>query len=253
MLGGNFNRIAGIDKSNGGNVFHTFSQGCFGTPHNEVFAVEMLEDDPFLYVVGQRSGLLRVFDIRTDTRRETIKGMHISSICKIKDMGNKKFVVSGLQDSMSVYDIRCMKGKHYQTNSMSRVPNHPPTTVRMPMKVEEPYTVPVNWMADHQNKHHRKADVAVDRDTGLIAAAQHDDKTNMIRFFDMVTGDFVAENNVGPTDAHKYVSNQIRWVDDGQKGENALKALWFSKGPVIYSGRWDTERDMLDEMPQEAA
>lgn len=252
MVGGNFNKIVGIDKDDGGDTLFSLSKGAFENPHDEVFAVEMLEDDPNLYVVGQRSGLFRVFDDRTDTRVEAIRAQHVSSICKIKDMGCKKFVVSGLQDTMSVYDIRYMEAKN-RTRSVTKIPGCPPLVAKGLAQTEEPYSIPVTWMPHHKNKHHRKADVAVDRTTGLIATAQHDGDTNLVRLFNMHTGKWVFDTPCGLASGNKYVSNQIRWVDDGQKGENALKALWFSKGPAIYSCRWDSSDGVCDEIVHEAA
>ena len=216
----------------------------------------MLEDDPNLYVVGQRSGLFRVFDDRTDTRVETIRAQHVSSICKIKDMGDKKFVVSGLQDTMSIYDIRYMKEN---THSLSKVPNLPPLAAKGLAQTEEPWTLPVGWMHCHKNKHERKADLAVDRATGMIAAAQHNGAENSIMLFDMYTGLSIMDCATTQTEANYHLVKQIRWVNDGQqKGENALKSLWFTKGPRMYAARWAEAlpahyNDMMDEMAPAAA
>lgn len=245
MLGGNGKRITAVDKQG---AFSAVQRDEESRSQNEAFAIEMLEDDPNLYVVGQRSGLFRVFDDRENNINNNNcvhRAQHVSSICKIKDMGARKFVVSGLVHTMSVYDLRYMAKSTSKTFNVDKLPNCPPLAQAGLRKGEEPYSIPVCYMPDHRNKFTRKADVAVDRGTRIIAAAQHDNYMSLVKLFDMDTGKQVGVNSKGLALSNPQVSTCVRWVDEGDRGDNGLKALWFSKGPNLYACRPGGGDDMV--------
>lgn len=203
------------------------------------FALEFLAESPAILLAGKRSGAINVLDLRArNCLSQTATMFHASSVSRIKQINEHTVVVSGLESTMAIYDLRYTK----KTERRHMLPaSHFKHSYRRNNMFKAPcYTYPVITIIDHENEFRHDADMAVDRETGLIAAAQVDDLDSPVKLFDSRTGDLVktlGSKELGwePIQDGPY-SKQLRWVED--RGKNLPKALWVARGHELYTCSW---------------
>lgn len=172
-------------------------------PHREssTLALTFLAESPHVLLAGERSGRIPVLDLRVESGgRGGIR--HASSVASIAQAGENSVVVGGLRDTMCVYDLRFLKEKW-----------------------KKDATRPVVRMWGHRNETRHDVDLAVDRSTGLVAAAQVEGGGG-VRVFDVQSGAEVGYVAGGQPEG-EYV-RQVRFVER-ERGVG----LWVSRGEKI--------------------
>ena len=178
-------------------------------PSSPTLALTFLTESPHVLLAGKRSGQIPLLDLRVDGGgRGGLR--HASSVARVVQAGENTVVVAGLQDRMCVYDLRFLKEKW-----------------------KKDATRPVARMWGHRNEARHDVDLAVDRGTGLVAAAQVEGGGG-VRVFDGQSGVEVGYVAGGQVEG-EYV-RQVRFVE-GKHGVG----LWVSRGAEIveYSCRPD--------------
>lgn len=199
------------------------------------FAVEFLTESPSVLLTGKRSGRINVLDLRIPLCRSGVEGIeHVSSVARIKQVAEHAVVVAGLENTLCVYDLRYRK----HTADVHMLPSAPARASRGKKSPARQYTFPVVTMTQHRNEIRHDADVAVDRQAGLVAAAQVEGESNPVRIFSVRTGEVVGTLDptyTGSTEDRGYV-RQLRFVED--RGKGLPKSLWVAKGAKIVEYAW---------------
>ncbi|OBT87536.1 hypothetical protein VE02_03761 [Pseudogymnoascus sp. 03VT05] len=168
---------------------------------SSTLALTFLAESPHVLLAGKRSGKVPLIDLRVEGGgRGGIR--HASSVARVAQVGENSVVVGGLQDKMCVYDLRFLKEKW-----------------------RKEATRPVVRMWGHRNETRHDVDLAVDRGTGLVAAAQVEGGGG-VRVFDVQGGIEVGYVAGGQLEGD-YV-RQVRFVER-DKGVG----LWVSRGEKI--------------------
>ncbi|KFY76571.1 hypothetical protein V499_03821 [Pseudogymnoascus sp. VKM F-103] len=168
---------------------------------SSILALTFLAESPHVLLTGKRSGKVPLVDLRVEGGgRSGIR--HASSVARVAQVGENSVVVGGLQDKMCVYDLRFLKEKW-----------------------RKEATRPVVRMWGHRNETRHDVDLAVDRGTGLVAAAQVEGGGG-VRVFDVQSGAEIGYVAGGQPEGD-YV-RQVRFVER-DKGVG----LWVSRGEKI--------------------
>jgi hypothetical protein len=168
---------------------------------SSTLALTFLAESPHVLLAGKRSGKIPLVDLRVEGGgRGGIR--HASSVARVAQVGENSVVVGGLQDKMCVYDLRFLKEKW-----------------------RKEATRPVVRMWGHRNETRHDVDLAVDRGTGLVAAAQVEGGGG-VRVFDVQSGTEVGYV-AGEQPEGDYV-RQVRFVER-ERGVG----LWVSRGYKI--------------------
>jgi hypothetical protein len=198
------------------------------------FALEFLSESPSVVLTGKRSGRIDILDLRIPLCRSGMESIeHASSVAKIKQVAEHTVVVAGLENTMCIYDLRYRKHTtdvHMLPSARARA-SHSKSPARK-------YTYPVVTMTQHRNEIRHDADVAVDRQAGLIAAAQVEGNRNPVRIFSARTGEVVRvvdPTHEGSAMDRDYV-RQLRFVED--RGRGLPKSLWIARGAKIVEYAW---------------
>lgn len=181
-------------------------------PANEstTLALTFLAESPHVILAGKRSGQIPLIDLRVDGGgRGGLR--HSASVARIAQVGENSVVVAGLRDTMCVYDLRFLKEKW-----------------------RKDATRPVVRMWGHRNETRHDVDVAVDRGTGLVAAAQVEEGGG-VRVFDARSG--VELGYVAGGQAEGEYVRQVRFMErDNGRGE---LGLWVGRGADIVEYSWE--------------
>ncbi|OBT71929.1 hypothetical protein VF21_09027 [Pseudogymnoascus sp. 05NY08] len=169
---------------------------------SSTLALTFLAESPHVLLAGKRSGKVPLIDLRVEGGgRGGIR--HASSVARVAQVGENSVVVGGLQDKMCVYDLRFLKEKW-----------------------RKEATRPVVRMWGHRNETRHDVDLAVDRGTGLVAAAQVEGGGG-VRVFDVQSGIEVGYVAGGQPEGD--YMRQVRFVER-DKGVG----LWVSRGDKIF-------------------
>ncbi|KFY47012.1 hypothetical protein V495_02132 [Pseudogymnoascus sp. VKM F-4514 (FW-929)] len=135
-------------------------------PSSPTLALTFLAESPHVLLAGKRSGQIPLVDLRVEGGgRGGIR--HSASVARVAQVGENAVVVGGLRDTMCVYDLRFLKEKEKGKKKEA--------------------TRPVVRMWEHRNETRHDVDLAVDRGTGLVAAAQVEGGGG-VRVFDVQSG-----------------------------------------------------------------
>jgi hypothetical protein len=183
----------------------------------EVLAVESLFDNPNVILSGTRRGIINVHDIRHHPaspmgRPHSIK--HPSAVSHIKYVRSNLITVAGLQGTLCNYDLRFTARR---TTS-----NHTP---------------PVLTYHHHQNSARFDLGFDIDRDSGIVAAAQ-DNPARSVKIFSLKTGEVL--RTLQPMDSSGTIDDArvgaVRFVRDREDGGH--RSLWVAKGTRMLRYAW---------------
>ncbi len=225
-------------------VYQQFDDLGMPRRRSEVMSMDFMTGSTYglnTILVGHRSGVVDLLDMRErdNTTRRAGEIVHPTSVVSAKQTVDNQLVVAGFKDTMCIYDLRFTRRLPF-VEAAGMYPSSY-TTCYGKSAGQGWCHKPIIAVMDHKNEYRHGLGLAVDRDTGIIAAAQDDGATNLIRLFNSANGELIRE--ISPTEAARGETSkdnfckQIHWVDDDQKGEGLMKSLWFSHGDGLYTCR----------------
>jgi WD40 repeat protein len=219
----------------------------------DVLAVDWISHSTV--ALGCRDGKIRLYDTRSGGSSHILT--HPFAISKVKRADDPtRLIVSGLQDTMFLYDIRSprpSKGNPNQHYTNSYLDSIYPTGLTSKKRRKISHTARTNWSQPiltfaHANTDDLELDIDVHPRLGLVAAAQNPDDEVAIRVSNLWTGktvkEFKREKGSGSG------SERMRSLEfmDEEDGGVELWACW--RGGVAKFG-WeggDMERERVRKL-----
>lgn len=199
--------------------------------------------------LGCRDGKIRIYDTRSDGSSHILT--HSSPVSKIKRGDDQtRLIVSGLQDSLCLYDIRMSrKGpssgtsrldgdyRYYRRPECGKLPPGGRSHKKR-RKIHElasrGWSQPVLTFT-HSNMDDIGLDIDVHPRLGLVAACQERDSHTAIRISNIWTGQTVKEFSAGKGQG-KQRARCIKFMDTGEDGEEVK--LWVTGDGGILHYAW---------------
>ncbi|CAJ0825818.1 7245_t:CDS:2 [Entrophospora sp. SA101] len=159
---------------------------------SDVFSVDFDKNRPSILYAGCRDGQLRIFDIRSSYRKNTLYGegpviKQSSPICHLKQIGSWYIITDGMDGSLSLWDIRKdQNGNNSNTRSPSRSP--------------------VMEFKGNVNSNNIRMGFAVNSNETIVSVAGQDKR---VRFYSLSTGNAI-RSPIGPFEDKV---NAIRFCD----------------------------------------
>ncbi|KAK8094480.1 hypothetical protein PG997_001165 [Apiospora hydei] len=176
--------------------------------YRDIFALEFLNEHPSILLAGGRPGHLSIKDVRdrNDDTRDVSKRLG-SPITHIKSLNEHHILVSGLKNSMDVYDVRMLRNTNSSSSSTSRRSNnnnarenrHHPTLA---------HVLPVIQFPEYRNGPHIQIGLDVDKDNGIVAAAHDDGKVTV---YSTKTGHRLKSPDIDQIRSHRGVIQSLQF------------------------------------------
>ena len=206
------NRVAIVGEQG---IFVTDPEGTYRKLYDsDRGCVAVAWQDETVLICGGRNGGVKLLDTRID--QSVMRVQHGSCINHIGQMHGPKMVIAGLENRMSLYDLR-----------WTRPPNPIPNYITEPFLIFPKYT-----NRDHTNDR-VGFDVSVDRN--LVAAATDDNVSATVQVFDAGTGDEVYKCRAGD-DSEGSTATCVRFINDDLE-------LLIANGRKIESVTWGGGRN----------
>ncbi|KAK9479950.1 hypothetical protein V1514DRAFT_326974 [Lipomyces japonicus] len=151
---------------------------------SDLFALQSFQ--PHAYLAGTRDGAVTVFDSRV-ARQQQPSLFHASAITKMKLVNDLFLITAGLDDSLSMYDLRFAKSNSASSSSSS---------------------MPVITYQGYFNQHTFGHGFDVSNDGSLLAVA---DQSNKVKLFSVWTGNPLQCQL--STSKFKVIPHALKWMD----------------------------------------
>ena len=172
-----------------------------GQQPREVFDQDFQTANPNVLLAGGRQPRLWMTDLRTDAQWSYVK--HASSITHLRSVNEHQVLVAGLQNSMSLYDMRYW-GKEGRANGQK----------------------PLVEFGGYRNEAHVHTGWDVDVRLGVVAAAQDD---GTVKLFSLRSGRVLRSRGVEGVRKDRPV-RAVQWMRwEGERGTS----LWVGDGPSL--------------------
>lgn len=162
--------------------------------YRDVFALDYLSSHPAVLLAGGRPGHFSVKDVRdrNDDTRSLSKKL-ASPITHIKSLNDRNVLVSCLRHDMAVYDLRMLRaarpGKAFQRPAIDHI-------------------LPAARFPDYRNGPHVDIGLAVDMDSGVVAAAHED---GSVALYSTRTGHRLKSPDVDRIRSHRGVIQSLQF------------------------------------------
>jgi hypothetical protein len=159
---------------------HSITNQIYPT-RSDVFAVEFIPPEQFLFLSGSRDGDMRLFDIRTrPSLRPAISVRHGTPITHIRTLTEKTVILNGLH-CCAMYDLRFPH------------PTSPSSNFAYPTRATKTYDA-----ISRKTEFLIARGFDVNKELGIIAAADHEHRVNL---FSIATGEMlpseIGQENLG--------------------------------------------------------
>ncbi|KAK8039163.1 hypothetical protein PG993_007574 [Apiospora rasikravindrae] len=176
--------------------------------YRDIFALEFLNEHPSILLAGGRPGHLSIKDVRdrNDDTRDVSRRLG-SPITHIKSLNEHHVLVSGLKNSMAVYDVRMMRSSSSSSsrsdsinhNNNARANRHHPTFA---------HVLPLIQFPEYRNGPHIQIGLDVDKDNGIVAAAHDDGK---VAVYSTKTGHRLKSPDIDQIRSHRGVIQALQF------------------------------------------